>query len=266
MEKNKIIGIIAILTILAGGGYLLYPKKIYIGGKSGLRVPGESNYYTQYKCLGFTKRTQQSPDFGGDLLCFGLRYNKQCFKSIDFKPEQIACEEIPQPPPPPPRYGVGRKEEETVNDQELQINTSNWKIYRNEKYGFEMRYPDNILEVFTYAYEGHQTSVSFAPSSKQPPASFEVRHENLEDIDGYLREWQSAEEYAMYLKKPFQKITIGNIELIDVRNTSEEGDFSRWLFTIRGKTMVQVLYFWFSGFEDFQNTFDPMLSTFKFIK
>jgi hypothetical protein len=106
--KNKksfgilgVLGMIAVLAIIVGGGYLLYPKKICIDCKGGLRIPDEVYYYTQYKCLGFTKRTQQSPDFGGDLLCFGLRYNKQCFKSIDFKPEQISCEKIPQSSPTP---------------------------------------------------------------------------------------------------------------------------------------------------------------------
>ena len=134
MRLNKTFGIIIILAIIAASGYLLYPKKIHIGG-GGLIQPRETYYSTQYKCLGFTRRTQQFPDFGGNLLCFGIRYNKQCFKTINSQSEQISCEEIPKSLPPPVNYGRGRKEGEMVTD------TSTWKTYRNAEYGFEVRYP-----------------------------------------------------------------------------------------------------------------------------
>lgn len=51
----------------------------------------------------------------------------------------------PQFQPPPPG--------ETINNQQLPINTSSWQIYRNDEYGFEVRHP-NDWNVRSFASAG----------------------------------------------------------------------------------------------------------------
>lgn len=145
------------------------------------------------------------------------------------------------------------------------VDTSNWKTYRNEKYGFEMKYPE-FWEVYDHSSERMLLDIAIVSQPKQPPASFDIKEEALVDIPGYQKKWRTAQEYAMVLHKPFHERFINGSRFIEVREKSIEGDESVWLFSVKGNRLFQIIFFWFNGFESFEPTFQQMLSTFKFIK
>lgn len=81
MDKKKIIITIILIAVIIGSLIVFfYPKKMVIGGLRGGPIgPSESAYLEEYGCLGFKRDfCPPWPDYGCDLLCYGITYNKKC--------------------------------------------------------------------------------------------------------------------------------------------------------------------------------------------
>ncbi|TSC77573.1 MAG: hypothetical protein G01um101433_538 [Parcubacteria group bacterium Gr01-1014_33] len=70
-----------IFLLLGGTVVFFYPKERIIGGLRGGPIgPDETAYGEEYSCFGFSYDfTPPWPDYGGRFLCYGMRYNRQCF-------------------------------------------------------------------------------------------------------------------------------------------------------------------------------------------
>jgi len=70
-----------VLLLLGCVVVLFYPKERIVGGLRGGPIgPNETAYREEYRCLGVLYDfTPPWPDYEGKFLCYGVRYNKQCF-------------------------------------------------------------------------------------------------------------------------------------------------------------------------------------------
>lgn len=211
------LGIIGIITaFLLFGVAIVYPKKMSIGG-GGLKAPGIEYYTTTFDCFGFTYQIPQVPDYGGDLLCFGIRYNKTCSKYDYYtKIGNISCDKIPLSEPLPPSYGKGRTE-----TQKSLIDISTWRTYQLAHPFFahwEIKFPQTF-----HCPEGFEYPCSKGPridengkvilSENNGPASLTLCTEDFaNDVTPPAiycvsvedsKEWSSSLDFFSYIKLRF---------------------------------------------------------------
>jgi len=84
MEKNKlIITIILLVILLVSLTAFFYPKERVVGGLRGLIGPGQNSYREEFSCFGIKHDfCPQWPDYGCDLLCYGIVYDRTCFNEV----------------------------------------------------------------------------------------------------------------------------------------------------------------------------------------
>jgi hypothetical protein len=172
-----------------------------------------------------------------------------------------------------PEKPVVQPEEPTTTEP---IDTSNWKVYRNEKYGFEVRYPIN-WEFWENKYEKE----SRAPALRISGILFDV---TFQEKEGYhsssiivydnsknysLKDWLEKESIIIYPYVPVKPISISGTEGIKAIVTGCCDTHFLSAFLLRGDKIYQlncgVIDFpsWRCEHEDF---FQQMISGFKFIE
>lgn len=164
---------------------------------------------------------------------------------IDIKTEELQLE---------------RNQESGIKNQsEDAVDTSTWKTYRNEKYGFMVRYPAtfDIKETKTqYGSTGGEV-VLFSELAEKNKISIEIfpqiRGELL--LDAFKR-INSIDPYS--LEKEYG--LIGNIEITKLKDIPGHVSYDEIIFFGNG------WYFEITSFEENETLFKDFLNSFKFTK
>lgn len=136
--------------------------------------------------------------------------------------------------------------------------TADWKAYRNEEYGYEIRYPKD-WEILHKGYYKREIpyEVSFAPKGLRDlyaaPIAILIHSEDLKSASR-----ASGHEEVQYEE---EVIINGLISKSQIR-TGPDGEFGV-IFVPREEKLTYELRY---NNLEFKNTFYQMLSTFKFIK
>lgn len=80
MKKKTLVIILIAVIVIASLSVFFYPKKRVVGGLRGFIGPNETAYREEYSCFGIKHDfCPPWPDYGCDLLCYGLIFDKKCY-------------------------------------------------------------------------------------------------------------------------------------------------------------------------------------------
>jgi len=157
-----------------------------------------------------------------------------------------------------------KKPEKIVEDE-----TASWKTYRNEEYGYEIRYPSEWIIIkedpkFVVFADEEETKIQKEKQAGEIRCSAGVwlydNDEGLSLYDWVVNKWGEPEK--RYLGK-ISKVEINNLEGIKYEFESM-GLETNVLFSKNNKVIdIQTT---FDGCTDLQTIFNQMLSTFRFIE
>ena len=181
----------------------------------------------------------------------------------------------------------GTPEEEVKTPEEMtEDETANWKIYRNEEYGFEIKYP---LEIWPYDKEG--VKLTFSPiegikdyvvviqeshfaelKNTYSPFPFYgglgikvIKSPQKDPVEELKEEMQASHLSEEYIAQKIQEVIIGkNISAtkVDLSNNKFEG----YNFYIKKEGDIIVISFDSPGKIYYLEMFDQILSTFRFLE
>lgn len=152
-----------------------------------------------------------------------------------------------------------------VPGEEIKDETANWQTYRNEEFGFEIKYPDQwgIRETGDGSFEIYiqQTGVSDIGSivfTRDSNIDTAIQNHLARYVVGTLIQ----REENISLDGKYGKLVYQNTGGRDL----QEDDLSKWYFVVNNGQILKLgLYFRPKGY-DYDELFDLMLSTFRFIE
>jgi hypothetical protein len=181
--------------------------------------------------------------------------------------------------------GIGPTTTQSFKLSEI-VSTLNWKTYRNEEYGFEIKYP---LEVWPYGKEGIKLEFfpvekvenyivviqesSFA-GIKNPYSPFPfygglgikiIKSPEKDPVEKLIEEMQTSHLTEEYIAEKIQKVTVGkNIPAIKVNLSNNK--FMGYDFYIKRENDIFIISFDNPGKIYYEDMFNQMLSTFRFLE
>ena len=155
---------------------------------------------------------------------------------------------------------------------EKKIDTSDWRTYQNEEFGFEMKYPEDWEYTFkdiNSHFQGSvlmENSVSFRPKNDHPNANFEVAFNNspIKNNDYCLNNKEET-IYINNIKAVKCKLSLNPDGYKDVSVFGYEGDLGTKIFFSKNSNYNYVIYFKDETIADYKIVLNQILSTFKFI-
>lgn len=136
------------------------------------------------------------------------------------------------------------------------IDTSNWKIYRNDKYGYEFKYPSNF-----YIEEPASTVVIVRTKGKE---YLQIQYSNISSMP------PRPENYIPNYAKFVGTVNIGGKKADKYYTTNPQGEggiientpYTDYVVVLGERQWAQIDYF---GEKDIANLFESIISTLKFI-
>lgn len=147
-------------------------------------------------------------------------------------------------------------------NNKVETKTASWKTYRNEKYGFEVKYPNNY-ETIDQLNDGGQLNIKPVGESEFPLLSIEFiynQDKNFLENDSLQR----LSDVNKYRKVIDEQVKVGGFEGRMIGNSGEkdtEENFYREVFI---DLKEKILFIRSGSFDD--KIFNQILSTFKFTK
>lgn len=160
-------------------------------------------------------------------------------------------------------------ESESQNQGNLDIST--WKAYRNEKYGFEVRYPpefslgvrsspESVLDI-------PQTIVFFADIGRQQDPPFNITIEVFDDFEGLkVDQWFSKFELERLYNRYDLFTTTVVLDGSQAKLYASESATKMGVYAKKDTYIYALKWLSYNPADATKITFDKILSTFKFIK
>ena len=151
-------------------------------------------------------------------------------------------------------------------DKKTEANLSGWKTYRNEKYGFEFKYPNTLNDENYSGTEKENIIIGVALSTQG--TDFQIPFLELEIIpqsgkilaDDSVKRLTDTETYKGIVNK---EINIGGLTGREIGNAGfADTEYSVYREIVVGLKENESLFMKYVGLE--KETLDAILSTFKF--
>lgn len=153
------------------------------------------------------------------------------------------------------------------------VDVSSWKTYRNDEYGFEIKYPNFFATATTKSYYGYErgfpevkldTLIEFHQArylNVDFVIDIDANEKNIEELEKIYDHNSSSPSYYLNSKK---EISINKHKGIEYRWGMLEGGIDE--ITILLSYNSKALIISTPEISDSEEIFDQMLSTFKFIR
>ncbi len=202
------------------------------------------------------------------VLFSGVAYGSW---KIFYRPEQVIVEEEP---------AVENNVSEPIGTDEPDV-TADWKIYRNEQYGFSIKYPAN-QGIKAFEPNGSYkttTIVEFRPqfawnsqgSEGGELARLEIAYKINEkglSLEEYILElWNNTLNFSAYndgqplTRELLSSFSIGGADTYTLKIPSD--NTSQYIYVLHED---RILIFYILSEGEFKGVSDQMLSTFKFLQ
>ena len=160
----------------------------------------------------------------------------------------------------------GEMEELQIED----IDTSNWKTYRNEEYGFEVKYPEKIKTEESYSYMADAENIVFTMYNNDKKQSFfsvewgsRILNEKYEKYSKLIN-FLNSEHDINYKKRYFiNKKNILMYQVTFLGNYDVDGlvfDCNHSIITILLKDVI------YDKDKEFRNIYDNIINSFSCLK
>ena len=151
---------------------------------------------------------------------------------------------------------------------ENKLNTNNWETYRNEGYGFEIKYPED------YIYSKNNNSIEFSGDDyRNISFNFEKKPADSLDLDSYVKsivsDWSDWSTKNLIIQK---EILGNNKTNIIMRKLYETWDTQVYFYTENGDYFVEIYFENWGGQRSDQERLDvynltrQMISTMKYFQ
>jgi len=149
----------------------------------------------------------------------------------------------------------------TTTAKNNEIDTSNWKVYRNEEYGFEIKYPEEWRvdlynnKIFIY-HRGWRKNLPEGGGS----ISIEISNISLQD---FINKYNSSDvvnkvSLSKIIKK--ENYILNGEKAVKLTGTTSLGVNTNYIFIFKNNKSYII------SFHDFDKDHLNIISTFKFIK
>ena len=130
-----------------------------------------------------------------------------------------------------------------ASTQKVSLDTPTWKKYRNEKYGFEVRYPSQANFLMDQRKTKKGIIDNFSVLLEQQHFSFQIEASPLQIVDGYGTDWKDLKGFFRFTGMPYHERKINNIIFYETDSSvSVDRSFYRILAVVHKDIFFYIVY------------------------